>query len=187
MKCIVHSIKYRHQAVAFIKRNMNGPSGNISILIPSADAIRNSVKLSAQTPDEIVDDYLSLPKLPYGTTIRIDKIGCLNFNPLTKKQLGILPYKNFRLKCPTEFPECKNPDNDYTDDEQVSPVIIISGDVKYRVKMLLWFPLCDAFSSILSRQSAMNKKLLPISVLIDEKDKFMVKLLNLGLASPTQK
>lgn len=161
---------------------MNGPKGSNAILIPSIEAIINSFKLSAQTPDEIVDEYLNLPKLPYGSTITIDKIGCLNYNPLTKEQPGGLPYKHFRLKCPEEFPECKNPDLEYTDDEQVSPVIIISGIIKYRVKMLLWFPLCDTFSSILSRQSALNKKLLPISVLIDEKDQFVAKLMNLGLA-----
>lgn len=160
-------------------RKMNGPS---TIILPSVEALQKSIKLSTQTPDEIVDDYLTLPTLPYGTTITIDKIGCLNYDPLTKKQLGNLVYKHFRLKSPAEFPECKNPKVDYTDDDQVSPVIIISGDVKYRVKMLLWFPLCDIFTSILSRQSALNKKLLPIDVLIDEKDQFMVKLMNLGLS-----
>lgn len=159
---------------------MNGPSGKVFVM-PSEDALRNSIKMSTQTPDEIVDDYLNLPTLPYGKTIRIDKIGCLNYDPLTKKQMGILPYKNFRVKCPEEFPVCKNPNVDYTDDDQVSPVIIISGDMKYRVKMLLWYPLCDAFTSILTRQSALNKKLLPIDVLIDEKDQFMVKLMNLGV------
>ncbi len=155
--------------------------GSNVVVMPSADAVRKSIELSIQTPDEIVDDYLNLPKLPYGITIRIDKIGCLNYNPLTKKSPGNLPYKHFRLKCPAEFPMCKNLDLDYSDDEQVSPVIIISGDVKYRVKMLLWFPLCDAFSSILIRQSTLNRKLLPVSVLIDEKDQFMVTLMNLGL------
>lgn len=162
---------------------MNGPRGRNAILIPSVEAIRNSIKLSAQTPDEVVDDYLNLPNLPYGTTITIDKIGCLNYNPLTKEHLGVLPYKHFRLKCPEEFFECKNPDLEYTDDEQVSPVIIISGTIKYRVKMLLWFPLCDIFSKILLKQSALNKKLLPISVLIDEKDQFMATLMNLALTS----
>lgn len=143
------------------------------------ESAKNSIQLSGQTPDEIVDYYLSLPKLPYGSTIRIDKIGCLNYNPLTKEHTGLLQYKHFRVKCPAEFPECKNPHVDY--DEQVSPVVIISGNVKYRVKMLLWFSLCETFSVILSRQSALNRKLLPISVLIDEKDQFMVKLMNLGL------
>ncbi|KAG4078018.1 hypothetical protein HA402_002069 [Bradysia odoriphaga] len=166
---------------------MNGPSGSNAILLPSAEALRKSIELSTQTPDAIVDDYLSLPTLPYGTTITIDKIGCLNYNPLTKEHTGILPYKHFRSKCPAEFPECKDPDLDYTDDEQVSPVIITSGNVKYRVKMVLWFPLCDVFSLILSRQSALNKKLLPIRVLIDEKDQFMVNLMNLGLPLPAQK
>lgn len=162
---------------------MSRPRGNVQVVIPSDDAIRNSLKLGAQTPDEVVDDYLNLPKLPYGETITIDKIGCLNYNPLTKQQSGILPYKNFRLKCPEEFPQCKNPNVDYTDDDQVSPVVIISGNVKYRVKMLLWLPLCDAFAAILKRQSSsMNRKLLPINVLIDERDQFMVKLMNLGLS-----
>lgn len=57
---------------------MSRPRGNVQVVIPSDDAIRNSLKLGAQTPDEVVDDYLNLPKLPYGETITIDKIGCLN-------------------------------------------------------------------------------------------------------------
>lgn len=160
---------------------MNGPRGSKAILVPSAEAVRKSIELSTQTPDAIVDDYLNLPPLPYGSTITIDKIGCLNYNPLTKEHMGMLSYGHFRR---AEFPECKNPLLDYTDDDQVSPVIITSGNLKYRAKMRLWYPLCEVFSLILTRQSALNRKLLPIRVLIDEKDQFMVKLMNLGLKAP---
>lgn len=166
---------------------MNIPTDRYSLLMPSAEALHKTIELSQQTPDQVVDDYLKLPMLPYGTRIRIDKIGCLNYNPLTKKHAGILPYKHFRLKCPAEFPACVDPNRDYTDDEQVSPVIITSGDVKYRVKMVLWFPLCDAFSAIIQRQTALKKKLLPVIVNIDEKDQFMVTLMNLGLKKPKGK
>lgn len=111
----------------------------------------------------------------------LQMIACINYDPLTKQHTGLLAYNFFRQKCPEEFPECKNPNVDYTDDDQVSPVIFISGDTKFRVKMLLWFPLCDAFSQILTRQNKLGRKLLPIDVVIDEKDQFMVTIMNLGL------
>lgn len=161
---------------------MNSRSGNsIGILVPSADSIRNSVNMSTQTPEQIVDDYLSLPKLPYGQTITVDKIVCLNYNPMSKSSSTLLKYRLFRERCPEDFPPCQDPQMDYTDDDDVSPVMFISGSTKYRVKQLLWFPLCDAFSQILARQGKLNRKLLPIQLLIDEKDQFMVKIMNLGL------
>lgn len=160
---------------------MSGNRNQFAVLVPSADAVLNSNKLKSQTPEEIVAEYLSLPKLPYGKKIRIDKIACLNYDPLTKQHTGLLAYNSFRQKCPEEFPACKNPNVDYTDDDQVSPVIFISGDTKFRVKMLLWFPLCDAFSQILKRQGQLGRKLLPIDVVIDENDQFMVTIMNLGL------
>ncbi len=41
---------------------------NIPLIVPSFNSILTSLKLSEQNEDEIVNDYLNLPKLPYGKT-----------------------------------------------------------------------------------------------------------------------
>lgn len=133
----------------------------------------------AISPSKFAKEYISLPMLPYGKTIRIDKIRCYNYNAVTKQHQGYITYRPFRLECPQEFPLCQNPQNDYEDNEQVGPIVVTSGDTNYKVKMVLWFPLSDIVGRIIIKQSKLGRKLFPIhNVFIDEEDQFMVKLFN---------
>ena len=50
----------------------------MKVFQPSFDSIINSVRLKDLSEDEIVNEYLNYPKLPYGKTIKIDKISILN-------------------------------------------------------------------------------------------------------------
>ncbi len=103
----------------------------------------------------------------------------MNYNPITRGHLSKITYLPFRMRDSEEFWKCENPIFDYEDDEQISPVTIISGENVYRVKQNLWFPLCDIISDIMVYQGLKRKKCLPIKVFLDEKDQFMVKLFNL--------
>ena len=102
------------------------------------------------------------------------------FRSITCIGLGQVDYKAFRQLCPQEFPACTNSD-DYEDDEQVTPIIVTSGNVEYRVKMLLWFPLCDIVKKLVVRRQTLNRLLFPVTLFIDKEDQFIAKLMNLGL------
>jgi hypothetical protein len=113
-------------------------------------------------------------------TIKIDKIAVLNYNLLKNHYQNKIRYLPFRVRCPDEFEKAINPLLDYEDEEQVAPVIIYSGNQKYRVKKGLWFPLRDIVNNILIKQGKTFKKCLPIKVFIDDKDQFMVELLDIS-------
>jgi hypothetical protein len=151
------------------------------IFQPSIDSIINSIRLKDLSEDEIINEYLNYPKLPYGKTIKIDKISILNYNALTNEYQNKITYLPFRIRLPDEFEEAKDPNLDYTDAEQVSPDINISNNQKFRVKKDLWFPLRDIVNKILIKQGKTNKKCLPINIFIDDKDQFMLKLFNLTI------
>lgn len=144
------------------------------------------IQLLSTDPNKFVKEYLRAPLLPVGERVKIDKIACFNFNPSTREPLGHITYKHFRLERPDEFPECEDPDLDYADDDQVSPAMFLSGTKRYRAKMILWFPLSDVLGNTIARQIKMKKKLLPIELLIDDKDQFMNHLFNLGLTAPPE-
>lgn len=150
------------------------------VLVPSKESINQSLKIASQSEEEIATDYLNLPTLPVNQKLKIDKIGIINFKCLTKQHLGHLTYGTFRKLNPELFFACQDPELDYEDDDQVSPAIIISGENKYRVDQVLWFPLSDIIVNILKKQGATGKKLLPIEVDIDSKNQWMVPLFNLA-------
>lgn len=149
------------------------------IIISSKEALSESIRLSSQSEEEIATEYLNYPVLPINCNIRIDKIGIINFNALTKQTLGKICYGTFRKLNPDLFCACKDPHMDYEDHDQVTPVLIISGDTKYRVHQTLWFPLSDILGGILTRQGSLRKKLFPIEVFIDDNNQWIVPLFNL--------
>ncbi|XP_054262029.1 uncharacterized protein LOC128986003 isoform X2 [Macrosteles quadrilineatus] len=149
-------------------------------------SLEESERLQNLSESQVAEDYLRNPPLPVNQEITIDKLGILNFNLITKEHNGLLRYGALRIKRPDLFPEAKDPEFDYTDEEQVSPVIVISGDKKYRTDQLLWFPLSDAIAGITMRQGVIRKKLLPIKVMIDEKNQWVARLLNLAKMGKSQ-
>lgn len=149
------------------------------ILVQSNSAVEEALRLSNQSEEEIARDYLNYPMVPINQTLRIDKIGIINFNCFTKEKLGNLTYGAFRKLDPELFFPCKDPKLDYEDHEQVAPAVIISGDQKYRVDQLLWYPLSDIIVDIIKTQGRTGRKLLPVEVFIDENNQWMVPLFNL--------
>jgi hypothetical protein len=147
-------------------------------IIPSFDSYINSLKLHEQNEDEIVNDYLNLPKLPFGKMIRLDKIAVLNYNFVTKQYQNKVSYLPFRIRFSDEFEKCVDPELDYTDEEQVAPVIFVSGSKKYRIRKELWYSLRDIVDNILRIQGKTLKKCLPIRLYIDKKEQFVANLFN---------
>lgn len=149
------------------------------VFVPSNASITESARLSTQSEEEIAKEYLSYPELPLNQKLKIDKIGIINFNCVTKETLGQLKYGTFRKINPELFLACKDPEMDFEDHDQVTPAVIISGEQKFRVDQLLWFPLSDIMNKIIMKQGRIGRKLLPIEVFIDNRNQWMVPLFNL--------
>jgi len=136
-----------------------------------------------KTPKQLAVEYLQLPILPYKKNVVLHKIIALNFDPVTKKSVGTLEYSLFRQLRPVEFPACVDESLDYKDNELVSPVrfiLEVDGAVtEYRTPMKLWFPLTDIVSGIMKKQTITGKKILPHTLYLDEKDQWLVTLMNL--------
>ncbi|XP_050537702.1 uncharacterized protein LOC126903547 isoform X2 [Daktulosphaira vitifoliae] len=148
-------------------------------IIPSEEAVKINSMLEKQTVPEIVRDYQNLSIIPYGETVSIIKLGGMNFDFMERKHLGLIKYGDFRAFYPNEYPVATDPLQDYTFDDQVTPVRIITDKGTFRVSHILWFPLTDIISGILLKQFQINKKLLPIEVFIDQKNQWLCKLFNL--------
>lgn len=148
------------------------------MIIPSKESLIQSARLEHQSEEDIVREYMAHPVMPINQKLRIDKIGIINMDCLTQQKLGKLKYGTFRKLYPEVFFECKDPNSDYTDTDQVAPAVIISGETKYRVNQILWLPLSDIISGIIKKQGKTGKKILPIEVFVDDKDQWMVPLFN---------
>jgi len=152
----------------------------MAALVPSSEAVSESIRLSNMSELEICQDYLKYSALPYGESISIDKIAILNFNPIEGKDMGSIRYLVLRELKPEEFPPCQDPEMDYEDTDQVTPTLIITPDgVKYRAPMLIWHPLSDIVRAISKKQGKTGKRILPVQVHLDEGNQWMCALFNL--------
>ena len=120
----------------------------------------------------IVKEYVGLPDLPVNCEITIDKIGAYNYNILTNDSNKYIKYAMFTSVDPNKYPVGKNKVMDYMPDDYVSPVVITTIDgIKYKVDDLFWFPLCDVYERILTKQHRTGKRFFPLTIFIDELSK----------------
>lgn len=147
---------------------------NKVVIEPSAASVAESKALAGLTPEQIAQRYVQLPMLPYGSRITIAKMAAMNFDFQRRTHLGILSYGDLRrVGSSSDFPLARDPALEYTDIEQVSPVTITTdAGVVYRVPQLRWFPLTDIVNGILIKQG----RLLPVTVRLDDKNKWLVVL-----------
>ncbi len=105
---------------------------NRSSINPDPQLLFHLMQFSGGNPQEmdglvLAHHYQQFPMIPYGTSITVHGIGALNYDVLNKAAFGGpqgVKYKHFRKQWPDIYEEGKNPDQDYMDEEQVSPAFV---------------------------------------------------------------
>lgn len=162
-------------------KEINMPTKHVVNISCSPSTISEAQYYNAMTERELAEEYFNLPMVPYNQNLRIDKIAVLNLDCRTKAAAGLLKYKTFRELDPVSFPPFEDPEIDYEEDEQVSPTIIISQGKRFKTDFILWYPLGDIIVNMMYTQGRVNRKLLPITVFVDDDNQWLVPLFNLSL------
>ena len=109
-------------------------------------------------------DYISLPFLPQGREVSIEKIEILNWDCEQNRPLGWLAFNLFMEQDASNYVIGVNPVTGFIFNESVSPVVVHADGERYRVDCDLWYQLIDIHVAIVKIQ----EDVFPVTLLIDE-------------------
>lgn len=129
----------------------------------------NANRFSNMLEEEIVEEYLRYPSLPYHTTVTIENIIILNYDLNFGAEQEKIRYATFVKMLSEEFPELGNGcDEDYF----VAPALIVTENGEYRTSESIWDIMCEIMSAYVGG-------FLPYRTFLDQENEWAKDMINM--------